>query len=79
MAFPSSLGVPASNGRPVLGERGTSGPRAPAKGCAPALAGRLSRRPVIDAMEETLRRWLTYRDEVAETCGLTQEQLAKTG
>jgi pyrroloquinoline quinone (PQQ) biosynthesis protein C len=41
--------------------------------------GRLARRPVVDAMEETLTRWLTYRDEVAEMCGLSREALAKTG
>lgn len=34
--------------------------------------GPLRRRPVVAAMEETLGRWIDYRDEVAEACGLTR-------
>ncbi len=30
------------------------------------------RGPVVDAMREALERWLAYRDDVAEACGLTR-------
>jgi pyrroloquinoline-quinone synthase len=49
--------------------------RANAWRCILGHVGPLARRAVVLAMEETLRHWLAYRDDVSQACGLVRVEI----